>query len=80
MKTFVVGKKKVVIVDARTPAEYGEGHIPGAINISYEKFPKIGQYLPKNKTVSVISIAEAIPEALAKRPQARPATQDTGTY
>ncbi len=31
-----------VILDARSPAEYAEGHIPGAINIPYDELP---QYL-----------------------------------
>ena len=54
MKTFVAGKKKVMIVDARTPGEYAAGHIPKAINIPYEKFPTIEQYLLKDKKVPVI--------------------------
>ncbi len=54
MKTFVDGKKKVVIVDARTQGEYAAGHIPKAINISYEKFPTIEKYLPRDKNVPVI--------------------------
>ncbi len=54
MKTFVAGRKKVVIVDARTTGEYAAGHIPKAINIPYEKFPTIEQYLLKDKKVPVI--------------------------
>ncbi|WP_240048092.1 MULTISPECIES: rhodanese-like domain-containing protein [Prevotella] len=29
----IIAKKKVQLVDVRTPEEYTEGHIPGAINI-----------------------------------------------
>jgi phage shock protein E len=54
MKTLVAGKKKVVIIDARTPEEYAAGHIPAAINVSYEKFPKIDQYLPKDRNLPLI--------------------------
>lgn len=28
------------IIDARDPAEYDEGHIPGAINIPYDRLPE----------------------------------------
>jgi thiosulfate/3-mercaptopyruvate sulfurtransferase len=31
-----VGDPDVVFVDARTPDEYAKGHIPGAVNISYQ--------------------------------------------
>ncbi len=30
-----LGDPAAVIVDARTPAEYAEGHIPGAVNLNY---------------------------------------------
>jgi rhodanese-related sulfurtransferase len=29
-----------IILDARDPAEYAEGHIPGAINIPYDRIPE----------------------------------------
>ncbi|MCC6314734.1 MAG: sulfurtransferase [Thermomicrobiales bacterium] len=31
----VLGDPRVVIVDTRTPEEYADGHIPGAVNVSY---------------------------------------------
>jgi len=39
MKTMITGEH-AVILDVRTPEEYAQGHIPGAINIDYqnEKF------------------------------------------
>jgi rhodanese-related sulfurtransferase len=30
----------IIILDARDPAEYAEGHIPGAINIPYDRIPE----------------------------------------
>lgn len=54
MKTFVAGKKKALIVDVRPRDEYAAGHIPKAINIPPDKFPKIGRYLPKGKDLPVI--------------------------
>lgn len=29
------GDQSLVVLDVRTPAEYGEGHVPGAINIPH---------------------------------------------
>jgi len=34
-------KGKAVFVDARTPAEYGAGHIKNAINLPYEQFESL---------------------------------------
>ena len=46
-----------VLVDVRTPAEYKEGHLKGAINIdvkdSINFMKKALEILPKNKTVMV---------------------------
>ena len=36
MKAFF-DAKAATIVDARDPAEYAEGHIPGAVNLPYEQ-------------------------------------------
>jgi rhodanese-related sulfurtransferase len=33
----VDGKRKFVLIDARMPEEYGESHIPRAINIPVEQ-------------------------------------------
>ncbi len=32
-----MGKQRITIVDVRSADEYAKGHIPGAINIPYEK-------------------------------------------
>lgn len=42
------------LVDARTPQEYAQGHIPGAVNIPPEKHRFISGLLPKNKNVPVV--------------------------
>ena len=45
----------IVLLDVRSPAEYNEGHIAGAINISHnaieENLPQLEKY--KNSTVVV---------------------------
>lgn len=37
---------KDVVIDVRTPEEYAEGHLPGALNMSYES---IAQKIAKTK-------------------------------
>jgi rhodanese-related sulfurtransferase len=49
LKTMLDKKTKMVLVDARPGPEYGEGHIPEAVNIQPEKVEVIGTLLPKNK-------------------------------
>ncbi|MFC1549502.1 rhodanese-like domain-containing protein [Nitrospirota bacterium] len=48
------GKSKVLVVDARTPDEYKQGHIPGAINLPPSKFRAIAGYLPMNKRTPLV--------------------------
>ena len=45
--------EKVQIIDLRTPELFAEGHIPGAINVNYEK---LEQYLPNidSNTTTVV--------------------------
>lgn len=38
------GDRSLVVLDVRTPAEYGEGHVPGAVNIPHtELTARIGE-------------------------------------
>jgi phage shock protein E len=48
------GKKKAVLVDVRTPEEYREGHISGAINIPAEQTKAMARLLPKDKAAPII--------------------------
>jgi hypothetical protein len=42
------GDKKLVILDVRTPEEFAQGHVPGAINIPHDKLPdRIGGSISK---------------------------------
>ena len=47
-------KKKVVIIDSRTPLEFSIGHIDGAINIPYYGIRKNLDKLPKDKDTPII--------------------------
>ncbi len=51
----IIQDKNVQLVDVRTPKEYAEGHIKGAVNIDFKKrtFPDYINVLDKNKPVAV---------------------------
>lgn len=40
-----------VVVDVRTPQEFAEGHVPGAINLPVEAVAQWADTLPKDKPV-----------------------------
>ncbi|WP_456411254.1 rhodanese-like domain-containing protein [Oceanithermus sp.] len=46
-----LGKPDVMIVDVRTPAEYAEGHIAGAVNLPLQTIESWYKDLPKDKPV-----------------------------
>lgn len=60
VKKMIDGKKKMTLVDARTEAEYREGHIPSAINIPPEKLMTIQKFLPKDKKTPLIFYCRGI--------------------
>ena len=49
LKAEMDAGKRVLVVDARTEQEFAQGHLPGAINISPNKFRFIAGFLPKDK-------------------------------
>ena len=54
VKNLIEQPGKVLVIDARTEAEYKQGHIPTAINIAPPQFASIENYLPQDKNFSVI--------------------------
>lgn len=54
VKSRIEGKKKVVVIDSRTPEEYQEGHIPGAINIPPDLMKTETTRLPKDRKTPMI--------------------------
>ncbi|MCC6345703.1 MAG: rhodanese-like domain-containing protein [Nitrospirales bacterium] len=49
VKNLMDKKTKMVLVDARTPEEYREGHLPSAVNVPPDSLSSLGVVLPKNK-------------------------------
>ena len=47
----LLDKKSTLIIDVRTEAEYGVGHLPGAVNIPVEKIRERLPELPKDKEI-----------------------------
>lgn len=53
LKYALEAKEPITIVDLRTPEVYAKGHVPGAINLSYEELEKNQSALSKDKTTVV---------------------------
>ena len=54
VKSWMTGKRPVILIDSRLPDEYQAGHIPGAINIPAERIKDEAARLPKDKTTPII--------------------------
>jgi rhodanese-related sulfurtransferase len=54
VKTWMTGKREVVLIDARPADEYRAGHIPGAVNIYAENIKAEASRLPKDKSAPII--------------------------
>jgi rhodanese-related sulfurtransferase len=44
---------KMVVIDARDPAQFAKGHIPGAINMDWRQVLAKRNAIPKNKPVLI---------------------------
>ncbi len=54
LKSWMHGKQKAVLIDARPAEEYQQAHIPGAINIPADRMKTEALRLPKDKTTPII--------------------------
>jgi len=50
--------KKVLILDVRSPQEYSEGHVPGAINIPSEDLKKKIEEMKVSKDTVLVTVCE----------------------
>jgi len=60
LKQFVDQNEKMVLIDARTPAEYREAHITGAISIPEKQFEEAKQQLPTAKDALLVFYCNGI--------------------
>ena len=51
---LMTAKGKAVLIDVRSPEEYRDGHIPGAVNIPAERIASEKGRLPKDKTARLV--------------------------
>ena len=54
LKKKIDAREKVLIIDTRTSQEYGQGHLPAAINIPPHQFDSISASLPREKDVPLV--------------------------
>jgi rhodanese-related sulfurtransferase len=54
LRSYLTGKKNAVLVDSRTPEEYQQTHIPGAINIEPDEMKAKAARLLKDKAAPII--------------------------
>lgn len=54
VKSWLTGKKQVMLIDSRMPDEYMQAHIPGAINIPADLMHKETSKLPAKKTTPIV--------------------------
>lgn len=47
-------KQDVVVVDVRSPEEYAEGHVPGAINLPHDRINEFLTQLENDKSSSLV--------------------------
>jgi rhodanese-related sulfurtransferase len=50
----LVGARPAVVVDSRSPQEYEQGHIPGAISIPAERTAAEASRLPRDRATPLI--------------------------
>ncbi len=51
---WMKGPRTALIIDVRSPEEYRQGHIPGAVNIPAERMFQEQGRLPKDRTTPLV--------------------------
>lgn len=54
VKALIDGKAKVVVVDTRTPEEWAQAHLPGAVNVPAGFVRALSNRLPKDKGTPLV--------------------------
>lgn len=60
---YYVRKKNIILVDIREISEYGEYHIPGAINVPVNKLNEFLLYKRRNLNIFILCCARGITSA-----------------
>jgi rhodanese-related sulfurtransferase len=55
LKKALDSGQKVFLLDVREPAEYEEGHIEGAVNVSVRELPKRVGELPQDRNIKMVA-------------------------
>jgi rhodanese-related sulfurtransferase len=67
VKSFIDRKENMVIIDARTPEEYKDAHIPGAVNIPEKGFEQAVAQLPADKRILLVFYCNGVKCGKSKR-------------
>jgi rhodanese-related sulfurtransferase len=67
MKEMVAQKQSFILIDARTPQEYQEAHINGAISIPEKELQKNMALLPEDKAVPLVIYCNGVKCGKSKR-------------
>jgi rhodanese-related sulfurtransferase len=67
VKKFIDQKENMVLIDARTPEEYREAHIIGAINVPEKGFEQAVAQLPTDKNTLLIFYCNGVKCGKSKR-------------
>ena len=64
---LIAARQAPLLIDVRSPDEYAQGHVPGALMFPIQAFPAIINRLPQSKSVDIVVYCEKGPRAgLAK--------------
>jgi len=67
VKKLIDKKENMVLIDARTPEEYKEAHITGAINIPEKGFDEASKQLPSDKNTLLVFYCNGVKCGKSKR-------------
>lgn len=55
LKQALDAKDQVLLIDVREPAEYDDGHIPGAVNLPAGELPSRVKEMPRDRNVRIVT-------------------------
>lgn len=71
LKAMLDAKQAITLIDARTPEEYNEAHLPGAINVPEKGIEKAAEQLPADKASLLVLYCNGIKCGKSKRVAAK---------